>query len=468
VFPQKEKRAVKTDWLDRRNQGLSRRALFQRLGAAAFATAIAPALAAQGGTVRAVGAQPGAGPDVLARVRLRGRPGLWNVALESGRIRQISQEPLVGSHVISGDGRLLTEGLVEHHIHLDKVFTADRFRWDAKSIEADRQAMEQEHAAGKILRRSLSVWRENQIRQSYTEDDVFNRAIQVAKIESANGTTSMRTHVVVDAVRGVKGLQGILRLRDAIRPYMDLQISLHAQDSLLLHDPGETELIRRGFELGADGVGFTIEVEPERIDEYLERIFRLAKDHGKFVDVHDQARDVPFAPPIMADKARKFGMQGQVTCSHGFSLPSQGRDKILPVFDRMKEAGVALACAPTGSVQERIGLPRSKGVLVSLITDNVGDSIVRAATADLVLTAYIAMRALGGQTDEALEGVFDMITTCPAQAMGLKDYGLREGGRADLVLWDAQSVAQVVTSQSERALVFKNGRLVAQAGQCLW
>jgi hypothetical protein len=25
-----------------------------------------------------------------------------------------------------------------------------------------------------------------------------------------------------------------------------------------------------------------------------------------------------------------------------------------------------------------------------------------------------------------------------------------------------------VTSQSERALVFKNGRLVAQAGQCLW
>jgi cytosine deaminase len=171
---------------------------------------------------------------------------------------------------------------------------------------------------------------------------------------------------------------------------------------------------------------------------------------------------------MMAEKARKFGMQGQVTCSHGFSLPYQGREKILPVFDRMKEAGVALACAPTGSVQERIGLPRSRGVLVSLITDNVGDSVVRAATADLVLTAYIGMRLLGAQTDEALEGVFDMITTCPAQAIGLKDYGLREGGVADLVLWDAQSVAQVLTSQSERALVFKNGRVVAQAGHCLW
>jgi cytosine deaminase len=406
--------------------------------------------------------------DVISHVRLRGRSGLWHVGIDKGSIRRLSPQPLAGSNVIFGDGRLLTEGLVEHHIHLDKVFTADRFRWDAKSLEADRQAMEKERAAGKVLRRSLSVWRENQVRHTYTEEDVFDRAIQVAKMESANGTTAIRTHVVVDSVRDVKGLRGILRLRDAIRPYMDLQISMHAQDSLLLHDPKEAELIRRGFELGADGVGYTIEVEPERTDEYLDRIFQLAKEHGKFIDIHDQARDVPFAPPMMAEKARKFAMQGRVTCSHGFSLPYQGREKILPVFDRMRDAGVALACAPTGSVQERIGVPRSRGVLVSLITDNVGDSVVRAATADLVLTAYIAMRQLGSQTDEALDTVFDMITTCPAQAMGLRDYGLREGGVADLVLWDAQSAAQVLTSQSERALVFKNGRVVAQAGHCLW
>jgi cytosine deaminase len=406
--------------------------------------------------------------DLISQVRLRGREGLYNLAIENGRIGRIASGPIVGSNVVFGEGRLLTEGLVEHHIHLDKVFTADRFRWDEKSIEADRQAMEQQRAAGKVLRRSLSVWRENQVRHTYTEEDVFDRASRVARMESANGTTAIRTHVVVDSVRGVNGLRGILRLREAIRPYMDLQISLHAQDSLLLHDPNEADLIRRGFELGADGVGYTIEVEPERTDEYLERIFRLAKDHGKFVDVHDQARNVPFAPPMMVEKARKFAMQGQVTCSHGFSLPAQGRDKILPVFDQMREAGVSLACAPTGSVQERIGLPRSRGVLVSLITDNVNDSVVRAATADLVLTGYIAMRMLGASTNEALENVFDMLTTCPAQAMGLKDYGLREGGRADLVLWDAGSVPEVLTSQAGRAMVFKNGRIVAQAGRCLW
>jgi cytosine deaminase len=453
---------------------LSRRRFFQGLGAVGLAAGGARRLDARAAGQTQPAPVSGRAPeraapvDVIAQVRLRGRAGLWHVGIRDGHIERIASQPLAGSNVIAGDGRLLTEGLVEHHIHLDKVFTADRFRWDEKSIEQDRQTMNEERAAGKVLRRSLSVWRENQVRHTYTEEDVFNRAIQVAKMESANGTTAIRTHVVVDSVRDLRGLRGILRLRDEIRPYMDLQISMHAQDSLLLHDPKEADLIRRGFAIGADGVGYTIEVEPERTDEYLERIFRLAKDHGKFIDIHDQARDVPFAPPMMADKARKFGMQGQVTCSHGFSLPYQGREKILPVFDRMKEAGVALACAPTGSVQERIGLPRARGVLVSLITDNVGDSVVRAATADLVLTGYIGMRLLGAQTDEELESVFDMITSCPAQAMGLKDYGLREGGVADLVLWDAQSVPQVLTSQSERALVFKNGRVVAQAGHCLW
>lgn len=458
------------------NRGVSRRVFVRRLGAggaalaamAGFHAGRSDALMAQTTPVDASTLPAGASVDVISQVRLRGHAGLWNVGLENGRITRISSQPIVGSDVVFGEGRLLTEGLVEHHIHLDKVSTADRFRWDEKSIAADRETLAKERAEGKVLRSSLSVWRENQVRHTYTEEDVFERAIRVARMESANGTTAIRTHVVVDSVRDVIGLRGILRLRDAIRPYMDLQINMHAQDSLLLHDPNETELIRRGFELGADGVGYTIEVEPERTDEYLERMFRLAKDHDKFIDVHDQSRGDAFAPPMMAEKARKFSMQGKVTCSHGFSLPAQGREKILPVFDQMREAGVSMACAPTGGVQERIGLPRSRGVLVSLITDNVGDSVIRSATADLVLTGYIAMRQLGASTDEALEGIFDMITTCPAEAMQLADYGLREGGRADLVLWDATSVQEVLTSQSERALVLKNGRIVAQAGRCLW
>jgi cytosine deaminase len=75
---------------------------------------------------------------------------------------------------------------------------------------------------------------------------------------------------------------------------------------------------------------------------------------------------------------------------------------------------------------------------------------------------------MGISEDAGLEEVFDMITTFPGKATGLKDYGLQEGGRADLVLFDAASAPEVLLHQAERTLVFKNGKVVAQAGRTMW
>jgi cytosine/creatinine deaminase len=64
--------------------------------------------------------------------------------------------------------------------------------------------------------------------------------------------------------------------------------------------------------------------------------------------------------------------------------------------------------------------------------------------------------------------VFDMISTFPARAMGSREHGLREGARADLVLFEAQSAPEVLLHQAARAIVFKNGKVVAEAGRPLW
>lgn len=449
---------------------ISRRSFVERVGATGAAAL--GAFVAGGRGVGAFLAQPRTVTgvaDVISQVRLRGRDGLWNVGIQDGRIAQITQAAIVGENVIFGDGRLLTEGLVEHHIHLDKVLTYERFKWDAVSMEAERQQWEKERAEGKLLR-GLLVWRENQVRATYTADDVYARAIQIAKIESANGTTAMRTHCVVDGVRGVMSLQGLLRLRQAIKPYMDLQISVHPQDGLLLREAGEADLIRRALRMGADGLGGIPEVETTRTDDYLDLVFKLAKDHGKFVDVHaDQARDQTFSPPIMVAKTRKYKMQGQVTVSHGFSLGFQPRERILPLFDEMKAEGVSLACAPTTVLEERITIPRSKGVNVSIMTDNVGDPWNRGVRADLIEQANLYRRiSRTPSSNEALEGVFDMITTCPATSLGLKDHGMRVGAKADLVLFNAESAPQAIVDETPRAMVFKEGRVVAQSGRALW
>ena len=49
-----------------------------------------------------------------------------------------------------------------------------------------------------------------------------------------------------------------------------------------------------------------------------------------------------------------------------------------------------------------------------------------------------------------------------ARLLGLEDYGLAEGRRADLVVLDARDAAQAITEQVEKLYVIKAGRVVAR------
>lgn len=471
------------DLRDNLDGGLSRRRFLGRLGAAGLAVGAAGSALNCGDRGEREAAQTVAGtqppaPDVIAQVRLRGRTGLWNVGIQDGRIRQVLQEPITGSQILDGGSRLLTEGLVEHHIHLDKTLTEDRVRWDAEGLKADQAKYEEEVKAGRFIR-GFSIWRESLIKGTFTEEDVFKRAMRLAMIESASGTTAIRSHAVVEAVRGLNCVTGLVRAREAMKPYMDLQIALHPQDDHLLRAPQVVDLIRRGMKAGADGVGGLPELDWDHANEYIDLVFRLAEETGGFVDMHTdqggaaQADKRMFSHPIIVAKTREYGLQGRVTASHSYSLAFQPQERVLPVLDQMREVGVHLSCSANSYGKERVQIPRSRGVLVSLHNDNVRDTLNRGGKADLVEAAAIYIRQMGlDSSNAALEPVFDLITTFPGTALdlavGRKDYGLREGGRADLVLWDAESAPQVLLQQARPAFVFKNGRVVVEAGRALW
>ena len=69
---------------------------------------------------------------------------------------------------------------------------------------------------------------------------------------------------------------------------------------------------------------------------------------------------------------------------------------------------------------------------------------------DLLRQALVAaMAAHLGNLDQ-LAWVPELITVNPARILGLADYGLREGARADLVVLDAADPAQAITEQSEK------------------
>jgi len=56
-----------------------------------------------------------------------------------------------------------------------------------------------------------------------------------------------------------------------------------------------------------------------------------------------------------------------------------------------------------------------------------------------------------------------MITANAAQALGVPDYGLRDGGRADLVVFDAPTEADALRLVAPRTLVLRGGKVVARS-----
>lgn len=55
-----------------------------------------------------------------------------------------------------------------------------------------------------------------------------------------------------------------------------------------------------------------------------------------------------------------------------------------------------------------------------------------------------------------------MITENPAKALGLKDYGLAEGKKADLVVLDTKLKENAFIDFPERLYVLKDGRVTVQ------
>ena len=89
-----------------------------------------------------------------------------------------------------------------------------------------------------------------------------------------------------------------------------------------------------------------------------------------------------------------------------------------------------------------------------------------AFSLELILerTAALGLR-YNLRRDDELALALDCVTHAGARGCGFADYGLAPGDRADLVLVDAQTVAQAVVARPVPRLVVAGGRVVARRGE---
>jgi cytosine deaminase len=359
--------------------------------------------------------------------------------------------------VVEVRGRVVTPGLVEAHIHLDKALLGGPGRGAAGTLEE-------------------AIRMGGEAKRHFTVDDVRRRARRALEMAVAAGTTALRTHVEVDPQVGLVGMEAILALRAEFAPAVDVQICAFAQEGIV-HAPGTEALLRRALEMGADLIGGCPYNDSDAAEQ-IRIVFDLAAAFGTDADFHVDFFDEPehlHVEAIVEETVRR-GWQGRVAVGHLTelaALPPPAQDRIIA---GLVEARVGVISLPATDLylmgrrdthRVRRGLAPIRrlldaGVPVALSTNNMQNAFTPVGTGDLTHIAYLAAGAAHMGTADDLRALLDCITRHPAAILRLPDRGLAPGGRADLVVWECERVEEIVAALARQALVVKAGRVTVE------
>ena len=384
---------------------------------------------------------------------LPGQEGRWSITMGAGLITDVNADAdFVGTGdcraVWDAQGRLVSPGFVDPHVHLDKALTADR--------TADAVAAVDLNAAIRAVR---------QLRSNFTVEDVAKRARRGLEMGLAHGTTTARTHCEVDRFVGQRAVQGVQAAARDLAGQVDLQVIAFPQEGWFetagsIEDGAGLHVVR-AIEGGLRIVGGNINARlwPSDPERQVDETFALAAKHGCEIDYHLDNWDSAdaFTLPYVAQKTIAQGWQGRVAVSHIASLAHVSDAIASNTIDLLKKADIQVCVLPTRMHLTRVLALMEAGVNVSCGTDNMRDPFVRFGDAD-PLKALLLLAQITHQLHNAgLEKIWQTMTTNSARMLRLPRHGLAAGCAADLVVLDARSAPEAILLQAAKLAVVKGG-----------
>ncbi len=353
-------------------------------------------------------------------------------------------------------GRLVLPGLVDPHQHLDKSRTVGAVPNPTGDLEG-----------------AISAFRA--YAATMTRADIMQRAERTIAACSAHGTVALRSHANVDRETGYRGLEALIELRERWSERLKLQVVAFLSGNA----PGAPQvgaMLDNSLAAGADVIGGT----PARLADYepfLDLLFAAAERTGLPIDLHlDEhldADNLHFEAVIA--RTRAHGMQGRVVASHSCALAALPPGEAARIIEGLAAAGIGVIALPAANLflqgrdANRLaprGVTRVKelaqaGVTVACGSDNIQDPFVPTGSGDMLEIARWTLLAAHLGSHE-LARAFDMASVNPARLMGIdRDYGIRTGARADLLITDADDAAALVAGGALQRAVLFGGVVVA-------
>ena len=401
------------------------------------------------------------------RTRLEGQEGLLlagarlasgrlvDVRLSGGRVQQVGEPGTLpaATERLDLSGYLLLPAPAEPHAHFDTALTAERVPNPTGDL------------AG-----AIAAWLAHQ--GSVTRDDFMDRATDAALRGLANGTTAIRSHVGIYETVGIKAVEALLEVREALRGLVDIQL-VALTVRLTGPECGDLRaMLHAAMELGADVVGGCPHLDPDPV-AYHDLTLSLAAELGRPIDLHtDETLDPSVLHlPHFAERVAEMGFPYGATASHCVSLGVQPPEVTTSVAERVAAARVAVVCNPQTNLFLQARGQRSApvrgltalrplleaGVTVAAGGDNLRDPFNPVGRADPLETASLLVTAGHLRPDEA----YAAVSTGARAAMGLPEVRVATGFPAELLAVQAASLEEAIAGGTNR-IVIHRGRVVSR------
>ena len=400
---------------------------------------------------------------LVKNVHIHNREGLWQILIEEGKIGRIFPQDEVFNYsgeILDGEEGIVYPPFVEPHIHLDATQTAGQPNWNQSGT----------------LFEGIERWSERKSLLSH--EDVKSRAWKTLKWQIANGVQYVRTHVDVSDPT-LTALKAMLEVKKEIAPWVDLQIVAFPQEGILSYLNGE-KLLDQAMEMGADVVGGIphFEFTREYGVESMHIAFDIARKYNKQIDIHcdeiddEQSRFVE----TVAALALKYDIGEKVTASHTTAMHSYNNAYASRLFRLLKMSKIHFVANPLVNIHlqgrfdtypKRRGVTRVKEMLKNNINvcfghDDVFDPWYPLGTANMLQVLHMGLHVcqlMGyGQINDGLK----LVTENSAKALGLTDYGIKEGHSANFIVLPAENGFDAVRRQVPTHYSIRHGKVISE------
>ncbi len=398
----------------------------------------------------------------IVNARLRGREGLFHIALDGAQIAAITEQPAVVS-AVAGDldaaSNLVVAPFVEPHIHLDATLTAGEPSWNMSGT----------------LFEGIERWAER--KALVTHEDTKTRAKKTIDMLVDHGIQHVRTHVDVTDP-SLAALKAMIEVREETRHLIDLQIVAFPQEGIESYANGRA-LMEQAVALGADVVGGIPHFENTRDQgvSSIKFLMDLAERTGCLVDVHCDETDDPQSRflEVLAEEARVRGMGERVTASHTTAMGSYDNAYCSKLFRLLKMSGINFISCPTESIHlqgrfdtypKRRGLTRvaeidRAGMNICFGQDSIVDPWYPLGNGNIlrILEAGLHICHMLGYED--LKRGLDLITDNSARTLHLGErYGVEVGRPANLLILSAPDDYEMIRTQGHALVSVRHGEVL--------